>query len=184
MRLLLSLVLITVFFSSINAQKGWEIGGWLGTSFYFGDLNNRLSVTQPGIAGGLNARWNFNTRISLKNSLNFGTVGASDVDSPNNFEKANLNQSKIKNAELAQEKQSKENAAAAINATQKSEMHKSKLAVNEQQIANGKALQDMRNQKVEIQKEANNKSNELEAVELFENSGGKNLSEESTILGE
>ena len=88
MRLLLSLVLTTVFFSSINAQKGWEIGGWLGTSFYFGDLNNRLSVTQPGIAGGLNARWNFNTRISLKNSLNFGTVGASDVDSPNNFEKA------------------------------------------------------------------------------------------------
>ena len=90
MRLLLSLVLIIVFFSSINAQKGWEIGGWLGTSFYFGDLNNRLSVTQPGIAGGLNARWNFNTRISLKNSLNFGTVGASDVDSPNNLKKLEI----------------------------------------------------------------------------------------------
>ena len=88
MRLIFSLLLITAFMSSANAQKGWELGGWLGTSFYFGDLNNRLNITQPGIAGGLVARWNFDTRISLKNSLNFGRVGASDSDSPNNFEKA------------------------------------------------------------------------------------------------
>lgn len=88
MRLIFSIILIASFMSSATAQKGWELGGWLGTSFYFGDLNNRLNVTQPGIAGGLNARWNFNTRISLKNSISFGRVGASDADSPNNFERS------------------------------------------------------------------------------------------------
>lgn len=85
-----SLLVILSFLSTItltSAQKGWELGGWLGTSFYFGDLNNRLNITQPGIAGGLNARYNFNTRISAKNSLNFGRVGASDENSPNTFEK-------------------------------------------------------------------------------------------------
>lgn len=88
MRLLwLALALITTL-SSTDAQKGWEIGGWIGTSFYFGDLNNRLSITKPGIAGGINARYNYNTRISLKNSLSFGRVGASDADSPNTFERS------------------------------------------------------------------------------------------------
>lgn len=88
MRSLLFILLFTTTLSSVNAQKGWELGGWLGTSFYFGDLNNRLSITQPGVAGGLVARWNFDTRISLKNSLNFGRVGASDADSPNTFEQS------------------------------------------------------------------------------------------------
>lgn len=88
MRAFLFILLFTTVLSSASAQKGWELGGWLGTSFYFGDLNNRLSVTQPGIAGGLVARWNFDTRISWKNSLNFGRVGASDADSPNTFEQS------------------------------------------------------------------------------------------------
>jgi len=92
MRSLFFLLLVTIITSNVNAQKGWEVGGWLGTSFYFGDLNNRLNITQPGIAGGLVARWNFDTRISLKNSFNFGRIGASDADSPNIFERSrNLN---------------------------------------------------------------------------------------------
>lgn len=88
MRLFFFLLFFTSIISNTNAQKGWEVGGWLGTSFYFGDLNNGLSVTQPGIAGGIVARWNFDTRISLKNSLSFGRVGASDDDSSNTFEKS------------------------------------------------------------------------------------------------
>lgn len=82
------LVITLMCTCNLYAQKGWELGGWLGTSFYFGDLNNRLSITQPGIAGGLNARYNYNTRISTKYSLNYGRVGASDADSPNTFEQS------------------------------------------------------------------------------------------------
>ena len=75
-----------VIFSSAHAQKGWEVGGWLGTSFYYGDLNNRMSIQKPGIAGGLNARYNYNTRISTMTSLSYGRIGAADENSPNTFE--------------------------------------------------------------------------------------------------
>ncbi len=85
------LFIIGLFFlllssEDISAQKGLELGGWLGTSFYFGDLNTTLKITKPGLAGGLLARYNFNNRVSVKTSLNFGRVGADDADSENNFE--------------------------------------------------------------------------------------------------
>ena len=72
---------------TMSSQKGVELGGWLGTSFYFGDLNTQLKITKPGLAGGLLARYNFNHRVSVKTSLNYGKVGADDVNSDNNFEK-------------------------------------------------------------------------------------------------
>jgi Domain of unknown function (DUF6089) len=71
----------------VDAQKGNEIGGWLGTSYYFGDLNTTLRIQKPGIAGGLVARRNFDTRISIKTSLNYGSVGSDDATSSNNFER-------------------------------------------------------------------------------------------------
>ncbi len=70
-----------------QAQRGWEAGGWLGTAVYFGDLNNRLDITRPGIAGGVNGRFNFNTRICAKSSLSYARLSADDADSPNNFER-------------------------------------------------------------------------------------------------
>lgn len=73
--------------SDMVAQKGHELGGWIGTSFYYGDLNNSVGITQPGIAGGLNARYNFNTRVCFKGSLNYGRIGADDANSDNNFER-------------------------------------------------------------------------------------------------
>jgi hypothetical protein len=78
--------------ASMYAQKGYELGGWIGTSYYFGDLNTSLRIEKPGIAGGLNARYNFNTRLSARTSLSYGRVGADDKDSDNNFERnRNLN---------------------------------------------------------------------------------------------
>ena len=71
-----------------HAQKGYELGGWLGTSFYYGDLNNRLSVQKPGIAGGLNIRRNFNTRTATMVSLSYGRIAADDSSSPNTFERS------------------------------------------------------------------------------------------------
>jgi len=84
-----SFLLLVCLFSlvSLNAQKGWEAGAWLGTAVYFGDLNNRLDLSNPGLAGGLIGRYNFNTRISAKGTLNYGHVSATDADSPNNFER-------------------------------------------------------------------------------------------------
>ncbi len=69
-----------------EAQKGWEIGGWLGVSNYFGDLNTKFDVTRPGPAGGIIARHNFNKRICLRFGANYGSVSANDADSKNSFE--------------------------------------------------------------------------------------------------
>ncbi|GIV30775.1 MAG: hypothetical protein KatS3mg029_0126 [Saprospiraceae bacterium] len=70
------------------SQEGFEAGGWLGMSHYFGDLNTNMRIDHPGLAGGLALRYNFNPRIALKLSGNTGTVAAYDADSPNIFERA------------------------------------------------------------------------------------------------
>ncbi len=74
-------------FLPLLCQKGYEIGGWLGTSFYYGDLNNRVSIQKPGPAGGFNFRRNYNTRTSLMASLSYGRIAADDASSPNFFER-------------------------------------------------------------------------------------------------
>jgi len=71
-----------------SAQMGWEAGGWLGTSYYFGDLNTSFNLSRPGIAGGLIGRWNFNDRLCLKFSGNYGNISAYDSDSKNSYERA------------------------------------------------------------------------------------------------
>lgn len=71
-----------------SAQKGWEAGGWLGVSYYFGDLNTNYRLDRPGIAGGAIARYNFNNRIAMKMSANYGQVAADDANSRNAFERA------------------------------------------------------------------------------------------------
>jgi len=88
---LMALMIITTITIS-HAQKGWEVGGWLGTSLYYGDLNNKVNINSPGIAGGVLAKWNYNTRVSLRSSFNFGRISADDADSDNNFNRGrNLN---------------------------------------------------------------------------------------------
>ena len=86
-KLLLGLVLFCVA-QLVTAQKGWEAGGWLGASHYFGDLNTNYRLTDPGFAGGAIARYNFNNRIATKFSVNYGKIGADDADSRNAFERA------------------------------------------------------------------------------------------------
>jgi opacity protein-like surface antigen len=75
-----------------TAQRGWEIGGWVGVSHYFGDLNTTASLKHPGLAGGGIARFNFNERLCLKMSANYGYISADDKNSRNPFElRRNLN---------------------------------------------------------------------------------------------
>ncbi len=71
---------------SINAQQGFEAGGWIGVSNYFGDLNTSFNLSKPGLAGGLIGRYNFNNRVCIKLSANYGTISADDADSDNSFE--------------------------------------------------------------------------------------------------
>lgn len=85
--IILILILSLGMYMSAQAQKGYELGGWLGMSYYFGDLNTNFRLNKPGLALGLVARKNFNHRISFRTSLNYGRVRAYDEDSDNNFEK-------------------------------------------------------------------------------------------------
>lgn len=88
MKYLLSVLFVCSILSVSVAQEGWEAGGWLGTSYYFGDLNTQYNLSKPGLAGGIIARYNFNKRLCLKVSANYGKVMADDADSNNAFEQA------------------------------------------------------------------------------------------------
>jgi hypothetical protein len=80
--------ILLLFSATISiAQKGYETGGWLGTSVYHGDLNPNINFKSPGLAGGIIGRYNFNTRVCLKGSLNYGFVKGNDADSKNNFDR-------------------------------------------------------------------------------------------------
>ena len=75
-----------LFTISSFAQKGWELGGWIGISNYFGDLNTSIKITDPGPAFGVVGRYNFNERTCFKMSVNYGFIYANDANSRNNFE--------------------------------------------------------------------------------------------------
>lgn len=86
--ILLPFFILFFFLPSMEAQKGWEAGAWMGISHYFGDLNTDFDLSKPGLAGGLNARYNFNNRLSFMSSFSFARIHESDFDSPNPFEKS------------------------------------------------------------------------------------------------
>ena len=93
-RILLSWMTILAFsgLQMLQGQRGFEIGGWLGASHYFGDLNTRFDVMHPGLGAGAIARYNFNRRVCAKVSANYGFLRADDANSSNAFERRrNLN---------------------------------------------------------------------------------------------
>ena len=84
-----------------------------------------------------------------------------------------------KQIKLKEEATADANKKDAIDATQKAEMHKSKLAVNEQNIARSKALQKQTEQGVEVAEENISGKNKTDATENEASKvikGGKNLS--------
>jgi len=82
--LLCGFLMISQF--SFGQMRGWEAGGWLGASNYFGDLNTNWRVNRLSLAGGLGARYNFNDRLALRFGANAGQISAYDSDSKNIFE--------------------------------------------------------------------------------------------------
>jgi hypothetical protein len=85
---ILTLLLSVAFLAHLNAQRGWEVGGWLGVSHYFGDLNTEYRLDRFGGHGGAGARLNANSRICLMLSANYSSVSAYDSDAQNIFERA------------------------------------------------------------------------------------------------
>jgi len=78
--------------SPLPAQKGLELGVWIGSSHYFGELKTEFSLNESSLAGGLVARYNLNERLCAKASLNYGHLKGDDSDSNNTFERErNLN---------------------------------------------------------------------------------------------
>lgn len=84
-RILLAFILLSS--NLCIAQKSVEVGGWLGANYYFGDLNSSFNLTDPHPAGGLVLRYNMNSRVNYKTSINYGRFSATDVDSDNLFER-------------------------------------------------------------------------------------------------
>jgi len=82
------LVICTLFFSHHAAaqMRGWEVGGWLGTSTYFGDLNTSYRLDRMHLAGGLGVRYNLNDRLALRMGANACRISAYDSDSKNVFQ--------------------------------------------------------------------------------------------------
>jgi len=83
----LFIILFLIISQVVHAQKGVELGAWLGVTHYYGDLQTELAISDPGLAGGFIFRYNFDNRISVKSSLNIGRISASDADSQNTFER-------------------------------------------------------------------------------------------------
>jgi len=87
--IILSFCFIAVL--QLSAQVGIEVGGRLGTSHYYGDLNPNYTFSDLGFSGGLKFRRNFNERVCAALGLDYAKVSGSDSDSFNAFEqKRNL----------------------------------------------------------------------------------------------
>ena len=97
---LLSILLFSTFvlLAQKKAPKTWEVGVFLGRSYYLGELNPKTHMGN-GVGsfafGGL-VKYNLNRRYSLRAGVNFGNLNADDgnVDLPfNQFRKASFDAS-------------------------------------------------------------------------------------------
>lgn len=82
------LVLFVALSFAGYSQKGYELGGLIGISNYIGDINPNFSLKTPGPSICGLARYNFNTRTSLRVDLAAGRLIGKDNLSENNFQQA------------------------------------------------------------------------------------------------
>ena len=86
-----TLLLITSLFILPNFEANaqfWEIGAMGGVTCYHGDLAPDFSMQAPGAAGSVFARFNLDSRVSIRMGIGFGTMGAKDENSLNPYRKA------------------------------------------------------------------------------------------------
>lgn len=82
---LLVLILTISCTYQMNAQD-WEVGGWLGGAYSFGDINTEYRFDDPNLAFGIMTRLNFNSRLCLKLSGNYGRIDGYDSNSSDDFQ--------------------------------------------------------------------------------------------------
>ena len=75
---LVVLICIIIFSGSLNSQT-LEVGGFVGTSYYLGELNPAIPYNQTQLAYGGLARYNLNERWAIKFSYYRGKVQGSDA---------------------------------------------------------------------------------------------------------
>lgn len=85
-KIILFLNLLLLGFSMGFAQKS-EIGAFVGTSFYIGDLSHSTIFSECGFAGGVVYRYNFTPRWAIKANIMFAKVHASDAKSNGLYER-------------------------------------------------------------------------------------------------
>lgn len=79
-------ILSLLLFQNVQGQEGYEVGGWIGGSQYYGDLNTSVNLARPGLSGGVIGMYNFDKRLSARASLNFGRLRGTDVGATKAFE--------------------------------------------------------------------------------------------------
>lgn len=77
------LLLSTLF---LSAQRS-EVGAFMGTSSYIGDLNPTKLFANPKFGGGIIYRYNINPRWAIKANILFASVEASDWANNNKYER-------------------------------------------------------------------------------------------------
>lgn len=82
------LVLFVAISLAGYSQKGYELGGMIGITNYIGDINPNFSLKTPGPSICGIARYNFNTRTSLRVDMAAGRLVGKDNISENNFQQA------------------------------------------------------------------------------------------------
>lgn len=85
-KLLLSICLF-IGVQTLSHAQGWEAGGWIGASYYFGDINTEYNLERPNPALGIILRYNFNDRLAFKLSGNYGSVEGDDSYSTDDFQR-------------------------------------------------------------------------------------------------
>lgn len=85
-KIILFICLLTLSYVAAFAQKS-EIGAFVGTSFYIGDLSHSTIFSECDITGGIIYRYNFTPRIALKANIMFAKVHASDAKSNGSYER-------------------------------------------------------------------------------------------------
>jgi len=73
------LFICVALFSVTSSAQTMEVGGFIGTSYYLGELNPGLPFNQPQLAYGGLVRYNLNPRWALKFNYYKGKVQGSDA---------------------------------------------------------------------------------------------------------
>lgn len=76
---------LPLFIQAQARPSAWEVGGWAGTSFYFGDLNPSGAFVDPGLGLGAMARYNLDKRLAFKFGLNYARISGSDANATASF---------------------------------------------------------------------------------------------------